>query len=168
MDDAEAGIRVADGPVEGDDMHRMRSAADRGTPARRLSPKRPQMETVGMADLFPYYAGFSFEWAVSHLKEHIPDATAIILDPWNGSGTTTLAAQSIGVNSIGVDLNPIANVVARLRSSSLTDISPSSPPELDCQRVQSSSGHDPLSEGHGRIAAERAHLHLSGNRASGP
>ncbi|MCX4456795.1 site-specific DNA-methyltransferase [Streptomyces sp. NBC_01728] len=40
----------------------------------------------------------------------------MVLDPWNGSGTTTLAAQHLGFQSIGVDRNPVANVIARLRS----------------------------------------------------
>jgi DNA modification methylase len=73
------------------------------------------METVGLADVFPYYAGFSFEWACNALAEHKPDENSVVLDPWNGSGTTTLAASLIGLPSIGVDLNPVANAFARLR-----------------------------------------------------
>ncbi|MGW3875966.1 hypothetical protein ACWEC4_34580 [Streptomyces sp. NPDC005055] len=38
-----------------------------------------------------------------------------MLDPWNGSGTTTLAAQHEGFRSVGIDRNPVANIVARLR-----------------------------------------------------
>ncbi|WP_369804863.1 DNA methyltransferase [Pseudonocardia sp. Ae717_Ps2] len=40
---------------------------------------------------------------------------SVVLDPWNGSGTTTLAAASLGIQSIGIDLNPAANVVAEAR-----------------------------------------------------
>ncbi|MFG3600278.1 hypothetical protein [Micromonospora chersina] len=68
-----------------------------------------------MADIFPYYAGFSYEWACSQLAAHRVSTSALVLDPWNGSGTTTLAAQANGLRSIGVDLNPIANIVAALR-----------------------------------------------------
>ncbi|MDX3073253.1 DNA methyltransferase [Streptomyces sp. MI02-7b] len=76
------------------------------------------METAGLADVFPYYAGFSFEWACHQLARHEKDelSGATVLDPWNGSGTTTLAAQSLGLNAIGLDLNPVANVIAKLRT----------------------------------------------------
>jgi len=80
-----------------------------------LSPKRPATESVGMADAFPYYAGFSFEWACSKIQEAGSRDGLIILDPWNGSGTTTLAANFNGHKSIGTDRNPIASLVAQLR-----------------------------------------------------
>ncbi|MER6824992.1 hypothetical protein ABT352_03265 [Streptosporangium sp. NPDC000563] len=91
-------------------------AVDRAVPARarKLTPKRPQSDTAGLADVFPYYAGFSFDWAQTQLQANKTDAP-VVLDPWNGSGTTTLAARSNGIRSIGLDLNPIANVVAQLR-----------------------------------------------------
>ena len=37
----------------------------------------------------------------------------MILDPWNGSGTTTYAASQLGYTSRGLDLNPVMNIVAR-------------------------------------------------------
>ena len=104
-----------------------------------LSPKRPRVDTAGMADVFPYYAGFSFEWAQRLIEDEANGRPLVVLDPWNGSGTTTLAAQANGLMSIGVDLNPIASVVAQLRVQvgrcaqicsppPTTSISPSSDP----------------------------------------
>ena len=81
------------------------------------SPKRPSVNTAGLADLFPYYAGFSYEWACDLLSCIEPTGNMVVLDPWNGSGTTTLAAQSKGLKAIGADLNPVANIVAKLRAS---------------------------------------------------
>lgn len=92
----------------------------RGKRIERSTPKRPQAETAGMADIFPYYAGFSFNWASSILNDQIAESgieSPVILDPWNGSGTTTAAAQYNGYRSVGVDLNPVANIVANLRIS---------------------------------------------------
>jgi DNA modification methylase len=83
---------------------------------RKPTPKRPLEDTAGFADVFPYYAGFSYDWARSCIETCQIPQDAVVLDPWNGSGTTTLAAQRAGFRSIGIDLNPIANVVARLRS----------------------------------------------------
>lgn len=83
---------------------------------RILSPKRPPVETAGLADIFPYYAGFAFDWACKQLfVQSNGDPTKVVLDPWNGSGTTTLAAQSDGHPSFGIDRNPVANLVAQLR-----------------------------------------------------
>lgn len=84
---------------------------------RVISPKRPSVDTAGLADIFPYYAGFSFDFASAHIaahSNHLNDS-AVVLDPWNGSGTTTLAAQHLGHTAIGVDLNPAANIIAQLR-----------------------------------------------------
>ena len=86
-----------------------------------LSPKRPSFDTQGLADVFPYYAGFSFEWARSQLKVVADGQQLTVLDPWNGSGTTTIAAQANGLTSIGIDLNPIANLVAKLRLALAVD-----------------------------------------------
>ena len=64
--------------------------------------------------LFPYYAGFSTEFVTNclHILNLPPDAQ--ILDPWNGSGTTTLVlAKSTSMCAIGFDLNPVMVVVAK-------------------------------------------------------
>ncbi|GAA1388895.1 hypothetical protein [Catellatospora chokoriensis] len=98
------------------------------TASRRLSPKRPRVETAGLADVFPYYAGFSFEWAVSRLQTQVQTPADVVLDPWNGSGTTTLAARSLDLPAVGIDLNPIANVVAGLRLQVTPAATPLSPP----------------------------------------
>jgi DNA modification methylase len=92
--------------------------------AGALSPKRPAVETAGLADVFPYYAGFSFEWACHQLAQHKTELHigGTVLDPWNGSGTTTLAAQSLGLNAIGLDLNPVANVIAKLRAQEYSQV----------------------------------------------
>lgn len=64
---------------------------------------------------YDYYAGYSQSF-VHRLLEHIPlRKNALILDPWNGSGTTTAIASRQGYKNIGIDLNPVMNVVARCR-----------------------------------------------------
>jgi len=63
--------------------------------------------------LFPYYAGYSKGFAEQLLGTLSLDDKAIILDPWNGGGTTTLAASKIGLASVGFDLNPVMVIVAK-------------------------------------------------------
>jgi DNA modification methylase len=80
------------------------------------SPKRnPRLQT-GWSGFFPYYAGFPEQFAESILRSANLGRNAWVLDPWNGSGTTTYAASKLGIDSVGVDLNPVMAVVARARS----------------------------------------------------
>lgn len=102
---------------------------------RKLTPKRPQSERAGLADVFPYYAGFSYNWATEQLRLGVNRHRSVVLDPWNGSGTTTLAARANGIRSIGIDLNPIANTVAHLRAQAGNDIQPCLPPPVSRTRT---------------------------------
>lgn len=109
------------------------------------TPKRPRTDTAGMADIFPYYAGFSYEWACKFLRDEIGSrmVSPTILDPWNGSGTTTLAAQANGYSSIGVDLNPIANIIAQLKVSIRREAEPCKPPVMHGE-LETLHNDDPL------------------------
>jgi DNA modification methylase len=111
---------------------------------RVISPKRPATETSGLADIFPYYAGFAFDWAYKQLRDRELAASALVLDPWNGSGTTTLAAQCAGYRSIGVDLNPVANVVAQLRCLAQVDTVSFPTPHRATAAPTGISADDPL------------------------
>lgn len=66
----------------------------------------------GKADWYPYYAGYAqgFVSDVIDLLEITPDQ--IILDPWNGSGTTTQVAMQKGIQAYGYDINPVMVTVA--------------------------------------------------------
>lgn len=105
--------------------------------AMNLTPKKPRTETSGLSDVFPYYAGFSFEWACNQINKLNSDTSGVLLDPWNGSGTTTAAGQHLGVRSIGVDLNPVANIVAKFRSQN-----PKETTLLDSPRASRRSSHE--------------------------
>ena len=61
---------------------------------------------------FRYSAGFSAEWARSVIQE---SGARRVLDPFAGSGTTVLAAESAGAEGIGVDVHPFVSRVARAK-----------------------------------------------------
>ncbi|WP_299815741.1 class I SAM-dependent methyltransferase [Tardiphaga sp.] len=63
---------------------------------------------------YRYYAGYSAAFVAKALKEVAPRAR-IVLDPWNGTGTTTVVAASNKIGAIGFDINPAMVVVARAR-----------------------------------------------------
>ncbi|MHB8241879.1 MAG: hypothetical protein ACYDHN_07790 [Solirubrobacteraceae bacterium] len=63
---------------------------------------------------YRYYAGYSASFVEQALKESAATAK-LVLDPWNGTGTTTVVAASKNVPAIGFDLNPALVVVSRAR-----------------------------------------------------
>lgn len=67
-----------------------------------------------MKDWYPYYAGFSSDFVASALARHF-SAASYVVDPWNGSGTTTAVAARRGLRCAGLDINPAITVVARAR-----------------------------------------------------
>ncbi len=79
------------------------------------SPKRNAKLQTGWEGFFPYYAGFPESFADAILSTAGVSTNSVILDPWNGSGTTTYVASSRGIPSIGLDLNPAMIVVAKAR-----------------------------------------------------
>ena len=44
-----------------------------------------------------------------------PTGARSVLDPWNGSGTTTAVSAARGLRSSGVDINPVLTVIAKAR-----------------------------------------------------
>ncbi|MBN1609917.1 MAG: hypothetical protein JW940_25020 [Polyangiaceae bacterium] len=77
-----------------------------------LDAKRKPSRQSGFESWYPYYAGFTEEFARGVLVELGGGRSLTVLDPWNGSGTTTRIAYEMGHRAIGLDLNPVANLVA--------------------------------------------------------
>lgn len=79
------------------------------------SPKRERTARAGHSAFYPYYAGFSTAFAKEMLMKMHQDPEELVLDPWNGAGTTTAACAELGLNAIGCDLNPAMVVIAKGR-----------------------------------------------------
>jgi hypothetical protein len=88
--------------------------------ASSLNAKR-QPSRSGVDSWYPYYAGFSDVFVENVLKCIPLRADATVLDPWNGSGTTTRAADRMGLRAIGFDINPVANLVASAKLARAAD-----------------------------------------------
>jgi DNA modification methylase len=97
---------------------RLRSVTD----ASLASPKRDAAKPAGVENWYRYYAGFSPSFARSVLTHAGLRSTSVILDPWNGSGTTTYTAASLGFPSLGLDISPIANLVASAKIAHRGDL----------------------------------------------
>jgi SAM-dependent methyltransferase len=79
------------------------------------NPKRGSATQLGRDQWFPYYAGFSGDFASQLIASSGLTKGSLLMDPWNGSGTTTSLAVLHGYRAIGFDLNPVMVVVAKAR-----------------------------------------------------
>ena len=75
----------------------------------RANPKRSNAQG---SDWYPYYAGYSTEFVREALGRLDLPPGAVVMDPWNGAGTTTATAASLGFRSVGIDINPAMALVA--------------------------------------------------------
>ena len=59
---------------------------------------------------YPYREGYSTELVTSFIDKL--GITGTVLDPFSGSGTTLLAARQSGLDSVGIEVNPISVLVS--------------------------------------------------------
>lgn len=65
---------------------------------------------------FRYSAGFSAEWVVKTINNWGLNKHSYLLDPFAGSGTALIAAEYVGINSVGFETHPF---IFRIASSKL-------------------------------------------------
>lgn len=78
--------------------------------------KAPAIEAI-----HPYPAKFIGEIPRALIEALPLPAGTGVLDPFSGSGTTLVEAQRAGLPSVGIDLNPIACLIATVKTSSLAN-----------------------------------------------
>ena len=66
--------------------------------------------TTSVQRWYPYREGYSTELVTAFIKQL--NITGTVLDPFSGSGTTLLAARQAGLNSVGIEVNPISVLVS--------------------------------------------------------
>lgn len=93
-----------------------RAVLPRASLPRELSS--PKLAEHAKSPAYRYYAGFSEQFVRELLSLPSLDEDDLILDVWNGSGTTTRTAVSLDLNTIGIDINPAMVVVAKARAMS--------------------------------------------------
>jgi tRNA G10 N-methylase Trm11 len=98
-----------------------------------VNPKMKRVQN-GWEEFFPYYAGYSDVFARGIINSAGLSHDSIVLDPWNGSGTTTSIAEELGISSIGMDINPVMIIVARARSLAASEADALRPLALEILR----------------------------------
>lgn len=86
------------------------------------NPKRANEPVDTMPNLYNYYAGYSHSFIKKVIDTSAICSSAIILDPWNGAGTTTFMASISRHKSIGVDLNPVMKIIAKAKQATFKDV----------------------------------------------
>jgi site-specific DNA-methyltransferase (cytosine-N4-specific) len=96
--------------------------------------------------IHPYPAKFIAELPRALIKSLDLPENSWVLDPFCGSGVTLVEAQKNGMPAIGIDLNPIACLISRVKTQSLT-----SSIEQIALRALKSASRFTLSESHESI-----------------
>ena len=70
---------------------------------------------------FRFSAGFGADWAEQTIRSSANGAPIRVLDPFAGSGTTLLAAESAGAESYGIEAHPFLYRIARAKLARQSD-----------------------------------------------
>ena len=62
---------------------------------------------------FKYPAGYSYKLVETLINDYSLDSKSWLLDPFVGSGTTSVVAKQYGINSLGIEAHPFVNWVAK-------------------------------------------------------
>ena len=81
-----------------------------------VSAKRSSNERQGVHSWHPYYAGYSESFVKSVINSSNLHTNSLILDPWHGSGTTSLVAGRKSIKSVGFDTNPVMNLFSQAKN----------------------------------------------------
>lgn len=71
-----------------------------------------------------YKEGFSPNLVEKAIEHAGVDNTDLIIDPFNGSGTTTLTSSLLGYNSVGIEVNPFTSFLseAKVKNANVSDL----------------------------------------------
>jgi hypothetical protein len=68
---------------------------------------------------FPYKEGFSSKFVTNFLEEFVCIKGGIVMDPFSGVGSTCITSAQLGFDSLGLDVSPLADFIARTKSINL-------------------------------------------------
>ncbi len=73
------------------------------------------VEKEQRSNWYNYYAGFWRTFVRDILVALDLDKHSVILDPWSGADSSTLAAAFEVLRTIGIDLNPVMVIIANVK-----------------------------------------------------
>jgi len=70
-------------------------------------------------NLYPYKGKFYPRVVRTLINAFKIDRNSLLLDPFNGSGTTTHEASLMGIKSIGIDVTPMGIILSRIENGNI-------------------------------------------------
>lgn len=77
--------------------------------------RSPKLGGSARGQYYRYYAGYTEGFVEDMLRRLDVPTNGLLVDPWNGAGTTTAAAAAQQIEAIGYDINPAAVLIGRAR-----------------------------------------------------
>lgn len=74
----------------------------------------------GVHTIHPYPARFIPQIPRQLIQLFPPKSGSVVLDPFCGSGTTLVEAVNAGLDAWGIDINPLAYLISRVKTTTLT------------------------------------------------
>ena len=85
-----------------------------------ISTKSIHPKQTALNAICPYFTMFPLDVPLKLIKRHASKDT-LVLDPFCGRGTTNFAARLMGLNTVGIDVSPVATAIA---DAKMIDITP--------------------------------------------
>lgn len=76
-----------------------------------------RLENGSIHDWYRFVYAYSDQIVVNLVEEFDIQQDDLFIDPFNGTGTTTLEAKKLGIDSIGIDTNPASVLSARVKTN---------------------------------------------------
>ena len=76
-----------------------------------------RLSDTSIHDWYRHVFAYSDQIIVDLANEFEIEEDDLVLDPFNGTATTTLAAKRLGIDAIGVDANPVATLAGRVKTT---------------------------------------------------
>lgn len=80
---------------------------------------RDAPSSQGIHSIHPYPAKFIPQIPRGLIQLFHPEDSSVVLDPFCGSGTTLVEAMDTGLDTVGIDLNPIACLITSVKTGPL-------------------------------------------------
>jgi DNA modification methylase len=109
----------------------------------------PSTKLRGAKTAINYYAGFSEAFVDYAIKNSALKKGSLVLDPWNGSGTTTAVASRKNLSSIGLDINPATLLYAYARLASKQDLKRARELFLEISKLKTSNSRAEIQKANG-------------------
>lgn len=100
----------------------MTSSDNNDTPSLKHQSNLSRLSESHIHDWYRFVYAFSDRIVVNLVDEFDISQDDLLLDPFNGTGTTTLTAKKLGIDAIGTDTSPASVLSSRVKTNWSVDL----------------------------------------------